>query len=272
MKINKKNNKRKWLKYVGLYLCALLILCITGCSKEEPTDEAVKTIIPKTTMESVQKEDSDIEEEENILGEDEGDSVPINKVDWNGYQEKLSADDYQILQKYMPVLTENTEFIWIQQMSDGGFEKRKVTLQNFLFIQGEGETEQIRKQKMILNSIALCDVFQTGHKDLILHIENYGWEYIILHYEKKKLYGIVMPERWFGGVQGNGMYYGSSGAFSGRFCRMIFSEDGYSEKVLAGKDEKRCYIGQKKVSRKKYETWVEKNASDEVKYYIPVKK
>lgn len=269
MKIDKKHNKRKWLRCAGLYLCAMLFLCITGCSMEEATDEAVKTVAPKTTMESVQKEDSDIEEEENILGEDEGDSVLINKVDWTGYQEKLSTDDYQILQKYMPVLIENTEFIWIEQKADGRHKKRKVTLQNFLSVQSD---DYYSKEKMRLLSITLCDVFQTGNKDLILHIENYGWEYIILHYDEEKLYAIDMSERCFQGLQCNGCYIGAGGYRNDYYCQMSFSNGDFSERTLAWQDENKYYMNNKKVSSKKFYQWRKEHYSNDVEYYVPVKK
>lgn len=268
MRNKRKDKFLKSLKIVIVPLFILMPLCITGCSAVNTVGDAVsQSAVAGAENEKQKDSQKDITQEEKSSEET---SMKLNEIDWTTYEKKLSEDEYQVLQKYISVLTGKAGFLWDYSFFTGkkGKVYKKVTLQQFLDAQCDENPDGFR-ETLILNSLAFCDVFQSGSKDLVLHLENHGWEYLILHYDNGKIYGVDQPERCFEMLQANGLYYGSGGASTGYYRRMSFTKGKCSASLVALRDEKTFYIGSKIVSEKKFQKWKKENFSDEVKWYAP---
>lgn len=202
--------------------------------------------------------------------------VAFSKVDWTAYESKLGDEDYELLQRYMSVLTGDEKFAWLSEEWKGKgkkdhseYVKREVTLKQMI---AKLQSSKLEETKLRLVSLGFCDVFQKGSRDLILHMTNAGWLWVILHYEGDMLYGIFQSERCFEGVQTDGMFYGSSGAASGSYHRMEFREEKVFEYCLADKDWGVYHIGDQTVSEKEFFRWEKNHSSGDVPFYTPVRK
>lgn len=256
--------------------CVLISISIMGCGQSDLQNQNAGADAPLNMAASIEKgthfSTVNVQKNKSLVKK----SMPIKKVDWAAYEQELGAKDYQELQKYLPVLSQNSKFTWLEARWVGKgkkshlvHKKTRVTLRQFIDKQYKGTG--IKKVKIILNSIAFCDVFQSGSRDLILHLENVGWEYLILHYDNGKLYGVDVGERCFQRLQEDGMYQQAGGAYSGYWYRMNFQKGDYSEHLLAEKDSlaNKYKIGGKKVTRKEYFKWEKKHSAYEVKYHTP---
>ena len=252
-------------------------------SVENPEKETTQEIIQKEQNEDAEwqvteKESENPKETKSENAEDEWNPLEFSEIDWTAYKEKLGAEKYELLQSYMPVLTENAEFTWLdfRWVGKGKEEyrradvKKKVTLRQMI---AELQGSKLAEAKPRLYSLGFCDVFQTGSQDLILNLTNAGYMWVIFHYEGDTLYGIYQGERCFEWLQTNGIYSGSSGAGSGSYHRMEFLEGEVFEYYLADylieKSKSVYHIGNIKVSQKKFVRWVEKHCTEEVVFYTP---
>lgn len=175
---------------VSILFVASLTLGMVGC-RQNPEEER-KAVSASTTGSAVSGQavsESGVQEEKakkhvSTEVERQGydneieEPVAINEIDWAAYENKMTAEEYVILQDYMSVLAENETFIWLKEdweekKEEYSYKKKKVTLQQFLEKQYK-EAGIDESPSMLVNSIAFCDVFQRGKKDLILHIENMG--------------------------------------------------------------------------------------------------
>ena len=198
-------------------------------------------------------------------------SIPYPDVDWTAYRHTLRASEYQSLQEYMPVLLGKTDFIWISEtISDDGqetTEEEEVSI--YQFLERYCDELELGVQDYSLYRISISDVTQDGKPELVLHFGIYGGFYLILHREGEKFYGIDRAEREFEGLQENGVYLGSGGAYTSYFYQMRFQGGNFTETMIGQRDGKKYYIGDRKVNEKEFEKWEEDNIDEPVCWYTP---
>ncbi|MCH5267488.1 MAG: hypothetical protein J1E62_04005 [Lachnospiraceae bacterium] len=264
-------NRRYFMLFFTLMIC---MLCSCGVSNSDVTTGQavdVQTEPPSATQEELKEVGN--EDSENI--EDPWGGLDFSQIDWTAYKEKLGAEEYELLQSYMPVLTGDSEFTWLEEISnlvnrqkmdikDG---RKNVTLRKMI---AELQDSKVDDTELYLDSLAFCDVFQKGSKDLILNLTNVGRSWVIFHYEGDELYGIYLPIRWLKNLQTNGMHWGSGGG-NRTYYRMEFLEDGISSHTLAKWDrDVGFFIGNQKVSEDEFTRWEKKHFSKPTEFYVPV--
>ncbi len=205
-----------------------------------------------------------------------GTSQYLAEIDWKAFGTKITQEENRALEKFLPVL-EGGEFTWIyrerydEETEDYPHNKKQITIQGIM-----DEWYQIsdyEPKSAVVNLILFADVFGSGEKDMCLLLEDIGWNWIILHEENGKFYGVDMPIRWFMMVQEDGLYLGSGGASYSYYHRMQFADGDYVEidigDVIDDENGAALYIDGVKQSAEVYEEWKEKNIKPEVPQYTP---
>lgn len=222
-------------------------------------------------IKEVMRETVEAEERERM-----GTSRYLTEIDWEAFGTKITQEEHRALEKFLPVL-EGGEFTWIyrerydEETEDYPHNKKQITIQGIM-----DEWYQIsdyESKSAIVNSILFADVFGSGEKDMCLLLEDIGWNWIILHEENGKFYGVDMPIRWFMMVQEDGLYLGSGGASYSYYHRMQFADGDYVEidigDVIEDINGEALYIDGVIQTVKVYEEWKEKNIKPEAPRYTP---
>lgn len=196
-------------------------------------------------------------------------SIPYPDVDWDEYQYTLLAAEYRSLQDYMPVLLGKTDFAWFHEtFSDEQEATEAEEVSIYQFLEKYGEPIESYGEYRLAN-ISISDVTQDGEAELVLHFSSFGGFYLILHREGEKFYGTDYSERSFEGLQENGVYMGSGGASCQGFYQLRFRGGEFIETLIGRRDDKKYYIGDKKVDEKEFWKWEEDNTGKTVCQYAP---
>lgn len=202
--------------------------------------------------------------------------IPYDEIDWDAYRYKLSADDYQILQEYKPILTGEKKFSLHESMI--GDEKGKkpfdeVTVKEYFeMLCSEAELKDIT---FLLDYIQFCDVTQDGSKDLVLAFDTYGYFFLVLHRENDSFHGIDFPVRCFQGLSKNGVYSAHGGYQTQHYYQLRFADGVFTETCLGGYDRDKklkYFIKDKEVTEKTFLKWKKKNVKEDVPSYKPFAK
>ena len=288
-----KNDKIKTKGIFTIAVSSLLIFSLAACTNTNNREEDTTTAIESSSQDAISKEQSEqtdaLHEEEtseistdstsdnNISSETTqenlGTAQYLKDIDWEAFQTRISDDESQVVQKYLPVL-QGEEFVWIYRSGEGEetdtyiHAQRQLTIQDMVTSEMEGYGEE--SVEPVVDSIIFADVFQSGKKDMAVLLTYGGWNWLILHEENGIVYGIDMPVRWFEGVQEDGLYFGSGGAGLSYYYRMKFANGDYTEESVGDVISGELYINDEKQSDEKYQTWMKENIKEEVKWYAPV--
>lgn len=137
-------------------------------------------------------------------------------------------------------------------------------------VSSEWELYGKESEDAIVNSILFADVCQSGNKDMIILFTYCDYNWLILHEDNGVIYGIDMPVRWFGGVQEDGLYFGSGGSELAYYQRMHFANGDYTEESIGDVLYGKLYIDDVEKSEEEYQAWKKENIKEEVKWYLPV--
>lgn len=119
-------------------------------------------------------------------------------VDWTAYQYKLSAKEYKILQEYLPVLIDETTFIWNKSEE----KTQEVNMSQFL----NEWKKDAEIQTIDFVGVLVCDLTEDGEEELILSFYEPEIKYLFLHKEGNRYYGRLVEQHWLYGLQANGAY------------------------------------------------------------------
>ena len=279
-------------KVLSITITLLIASGLTACSNTKMQVESSKEILLQET--SLNSQDAEAEnrvenadanqevgseertedwsasEEEK---EDLGTGQYLKDIDWESFRTRVSEEDYQALQKYLPVLT-GEEFIWIYRSGEGEepdtYVHDKVQISIREMVRKELEENGLKEEEAVVDSILFADVFQSGSENVCLLLRHLGWYWLILHEEDGVIYGIDMPVRWFEGVQKDGLYYGSGGAGYTYYHRMKFEDGDYIVEDIAEVIYGELFIGGEKRSDAEYQAWKNENVKEEAKWYAPL--
>ena len=136
---------------------------------------------------------------------DETLAVPFDEIDWSRYKDVLDKADYEVIERFLPILTEGKKFTWLGKIDtddDGNpeTEKKDVSLREMITEDSgddgdSGEQEEWIRFISCVYNFAIVDLFRTGSRDLILEIKYLSGGKIILHEERGTVYGILVGRR-----------------------------------------------------------------------------
>lgn len=192
--------------------------------------------------------------------------VSFAEIDWEAYQYRMLATEYQVLQDYMPVLTGGAEFN-MEFMDDEGVQKsEKMTIISW----AEKNFDENSPESFPVYEVCICDLTQDGKPELILDV--FGGVHLILHREGNTYYGRLEGKRSLYGLQTNGVY--GAGKEDYLLFQTHFEQDHFVDEYLGGyelhfddDDEVfEYYIQDQKVKKDVYEKW-EKSIKTEYVYW-----
>ena len=206
------------------------------------------------------------------------DAAALADVDWTGFREVMSPEEYAALEGYLPVLTGQETFLWSEDgarwFPEDPPSPYPATIEMFRqTIAGD--------QDLLILGVGTPDLDGDGTRELALYLASAWGHHLILHREEDLCYGTDRSVRAFGDLQANGIYTGSSGSSWTDWCRMDCRGGAFTEEILGrirpnedpetlAEDELCYYIGEEMVDREAFFQWVEANAPGTA-YYVPEK-
>ena len=195
------------------------------------------------------------------------------EMDWKNVSAKISAEENETLQKYLPVLN-GEPFTWIYRSAKAEapdtyiHDKKEVTIREMLADQLD--VHGLKEVEPLLDSFYFADVFQCGGRDMVLCLRNMAYEWLILHEEDGVIYGIDMPIRCFSQVYENGLYMGSNSASDHSYHKMKFVDGDYIIEDVSRVYMDKLIIDGKEKSDVEYEAWKAENLKGMAKRYNPL--
>ena len=197
----------------------------------------------------------------------------LKEMNWDDIGKKLTEEEYQTLQVYLPILN-GDEFTWIYRSDESEepdtyiHEKKQITIREMLADQLG--VHGIEEAEPLVDSFCFVDIFQSGNECMVLLFRNSAWDWLILYEENGVIYGIDMPVRRFQGVQKNGLYLGSGGAYTAYYQRMQFVDGDYIEEDVGTVIRDELFIDGVKKSAAEYEAWKKENLTEGADFYTPL--
>lgn len=196
-----------------------------------------------------------------------------DQVDWEAYQYTLPADDYKVLQTYMPLIKGEKSFLWNREEKEDTTLVEATIPQYFEKMEKNAEVSDLT---FSLDYIRICDVTQDGEKELVLSFNTLGYFDLILHKEGDRFYGTYYHVRSFEDLRENGIFHGYGGSGCVDYYQVRFAGGLFKTTCLGGheRDGKKLayYIGKKNVTEKEFEKWRKKLLGKVVKGYEPFDK
>ena len=225
---------------------------------------------------------------------DETLAVPFDEIDWSRYKDVLDKADYEVIERFLPILTEGKKFTWLDEDDDDDedgnpkTEKKDVSLREMIteneywaYDGDDGDSGEQEEWIRLLYqgyNFAIVDLFRTGSRDLVLGIAYLNDGKIILHEEKGVVYGILVGRRSLWGLQKDGIF--GEGKYED-YCQMTFADGDYDlisltsdGAVYTPEGDAGYEIGGKKATKKEFEKWKKKHISEEkqVEWYAAKRK
>ena len=195
----------------------------------------------------------------NDAAEDEYYGVSFAEIDWEAYQYRMFATEYQDLQDYMPVLTGGAEFI---------LEPEAAKSENMTIISwAEEYYDEDAAEAFPVYEVCIRDLTQDGKPELILNV--FAGMHLILHKKGNTYYGKMEGRRSLYRLQTNGVY--GSGKEDYHLFQMHFKKDHFADEYLGGyeshDDDFEYYIQDQKVKKSVYEKWEKSIMTENVSWY-----
>lgn len=211
--------------------------------------------------------------------------LALEAVNWDAYQYIMSEEEYLALQEYLPVLTNDSSFIWqagsLQWMDIYGDEPQQtVTLEEFRYDLFSGWSKDMTHEPLVIYAAALSDLDDDGFNEMIVYFNYTGGHYLVLSKKGDTFYGTDKYIRGFQSLQTNGVYCGSGGSGHTYYFQYGFENSRFTETFLGKTDYKsfpdfpelsECYyyIGDKQVDQETFEAWEASVIVGDVKFYKP---
>lgn len=202
-----------------------------------------------------------------------GDMLP--GLDAAGLKATMPEADYEAFADYLPVLRGEETFRWVAGPYDGyesDWEPYDADMTAVRDKFGSG-FEKEPPETLTLDRLAVQDIDGDGTAELILLFQDGAYNYLVLHREGETVYGTSLYVRWFEGLQKNGVYIGSGGAFYSTYLRMSFQNDHFEEQELGVRIDgaNTCYreLDGQEVTKEAFDAWLAENMVGDVTWYAP---
>lgn len=122
------------------------------------------------------------------------DKLALELVDWEAYQYVMSEEEYLALQDYLPVLTNESTFIWQEgslPSSDiyGHEPQQTITIEEFRCNMSSGRADYSASHPLEVLEVAVCDLDDDGTDELILYFHYTDYYFLVLTQEDGVIYG-----------------------------------------------------------------------------------
>lgn len=246
-------------RIVMLLAASLLLLAACAAPAEDTPEEpeegagpAVETVPPVST------------EPRNMLP----------GLDVSGLEETMPEADFAAFQAYLPVLTGEETFRLLAGPYDSGdpdedwepFDADLVAVYDRYW--GDDEAED-PPETLTLDRLAVADIVGDEEPELVLLLQDKGYNYLVFHREDGVIYGTSFFARWLMFLQKSGIYMGSGGADVSYYHQLSFHDGRFWGEQLGEKIGDDCVLNGREVSEAEFDAWYEANMTNDVTWYSP---
>ncbi len=257
MQKSRKGEKMNYIRKAAVCISFLLLLFPVACGREDKTDAVTENDSAAQGTEAV---NTDVEEES---ATQDADVLDIAATDEN--PEALEAPEAVEAPETLEVPeaseglgdlenTENTESASEQSPSDEETKQspesdeniyKSILLgeSNFICRDLDNKSLNIREigqavtytdsDTVSVERFAVIDLDGDGEDEVVLELDCYGGGFVILHYQNGEVYAFEQCYRGFKGLKEDGTFMASDSAVHTCIEKLVFSDTGYSDIVLA---------------------------------------
>lgn len=244
---------------------------VTDVAAEAETEEKSQAGVEAETKNEDGAENQADAENETKWITDPYEPVPVTQLDYDSFQSRMTKEEWESFQQYIPVLKENAAFEltrfeydnYTRLDKDGEvteeeesavflvYDYREMTdLSGYLKVYADrGITDP---DEMMIYEVQVFDLDGDGIQELILYW-GYAWDVLVLHRENEKFYGWETVYRGFEILQTSGAYVASGGALCNDWRRIRFDQGTWIAEVLASIEGDKYFIGGEEADETAYQ-------------------
>lgn len=273
------SGKKRFMLLLSILMVCLLCGCTANSSNgqkidqtqeqenSEMTKEIVESVVQSETISETESgaatipdtelgtetESSTATESDTETAADSYGPVKVSELDYDSFQDRMTAEEWEGLQLYFPVLRENAAFELAGNYEELNRDGKPVengeyalfyryTFQKMTDIDSYvGQYAGDGIDEMLVQNVQVTDLNGDGVQELILQWTPVG-DYLILHREEEAFYGWEIMLRGFEALQTNGVFIGSGGAGANKWMTLQFDHGSWQEEVLAEEDWGEYYL------------------------------
>lgn len=252
----------------------------SGVATIPDTEVGTETESSTTTESDTETESSTATESDTETAADSYGPVKVSELDYDSFQDRMTAEEWEGLQMYFPVLRENAAFELAGNYEELNRDGKPVengeyvlfyryTFQKMTDIDSYvGQYAGDGIEEMLVQNVQVTDLDGDSVQELILQWTPVG-DYLILHLEKEAFYGWEIMLRGFEALQTNGAFIGSGGAGANKWLTLQFDHGSWQEEVLAEEDWGEYYLRGEKVDEAAFHKQVDSYWTEYVTEYEP---
>lgn len=192
-------------------------------------------------------------------------------LDVSGLEETMPETDFAAFRAYLPVLTGEESFRWVAGPYDGypdgdwePFDAFMAAVHDRYWSDSEAENPP---ETLTLDRLAVADIVGGEEPELVLLLQDRGYNYLVFHRESGEVCGTSFSVRWLMDLQKSGIYMGSGGADVSYYYQLSFHDGRFWGEALGEKVVDRCQLNGMEVSEADFNTWYEENMTNDVTWY-----
>lgn len=245
---------------------------VTDVEAEAETEEKNQTGVEAEAKNEDGAENQADAENETKWMTDPYEPVPVTQLDYDSFQSRMTKEEWEGFQQYIPVLKE-----------DAPFELTRFEYDNYTMLDKDGEVTEdetsavfrrydfkemtdlsryvkafytdlgiTEPNEMMIYEVQVFDLDGDGIQELILYWGSAG-DVLVFHYEDGKFYGWETVYRGFEILQTSGAYVTSGGALCNDWRRIRFDQGTWIQEILAVADCGKYFIGGEEVDETAYQ-------------------
>ena len=194
-------------------------------------------------------------------------------LDVSGLEETMPEADFAAFQAYLPVLTGEETFRWVagpyDSYPDGDWEPFDADLTAVYDRFWGNDDVEDPPETLTLDRLAVADIVGDEEPELVLLLQDRGYNYLVFHREDGVIYGTSFFARWLMFLQKSGIYMGSGGADVSYYHQLSFHDGRFWGEQLGEKIGDDCVLNGREVSEAEFDAWYEANMTNDVTWYSP---
>ena len=212
------------------------------------------------------------------VSQEEADTLPeprnmLPGLDVSGLEASMPEADFAAFQAYLPVLTREETFRWVAGPYDGHpdgdwepFDADMAAVHDGYW--GDAEMEN-PPGTLTLDRLAVADIVGDEEPELVLLLQDRGYQFLVFHREDGEVYGTSFVYRRFESLQKTGVYMGSGGVSASYYYQLSFHDGRFWGEQLGEKIGDDCVLNGRKVGEAEFDAWYAENMTNDVTWYSP---
>ena len=194
-------------------------------------------------------------------------------LDVSGLEETMPEADFAAFQAYLPVLTGEETFRWVAGPSYDDWEEAWEPFDADMAAVHDGYWGDAEMENppgtLTLDRLAVADIVGDEEPELVLLLQDRGYQFLVFHREDGEVYGTSFVYRRFESLQKTGIYLGSGGVSASYYYQLSFHDGRFWGEQLGEKIGDDCVLNGRKVSEAEFDAWYAENMTNDVTWYSP---